>query len=102
MSLAQFGIGPLKILVLRFDAPTPGRAALFCQARIGIRCIWVILGSLWIAMLPNQLGGLVPCRLEQLFLLRKIQVLHGDAYGSGFVLLHLALFAFAVLHARDA
>lgn len=50
-------------------------------------------------MLPDQLGGLVPGRLEQLFLLGKVQILHGDAYGSGFVLLRLALFAFAVLHA---
>lgn len=99
MSLPQFRIGPLQILILRLDAPTPLRAVLPGQARISIRFGRTHASRMGIAMLPDQFDSFVSCRLEYLALfLREFQILHGNADSTCLALLRLTLFPFAVLH----
>jgi hypothetical protein len=100
MSLPQFRIGPLQILILQFDAPTPLRAVLPGQTRISIRFGRTGASRMGIAMLPDQFHSFVSCRLEYLALfLREFQVLHGNADSSCLTLLRLTLFPLAVWHA---
>jgi hypothetical protein len=100
MSLAQFRIGPLQILILGLDAPTPLRAVLPGQARIGVWFGRTDASRMGIAMLPDQFDCFVACRLEYLaLLLCEFQVLHGDADSACLTLLCLPLFPLAVLQA---
>lgn len=100
MSLPQLGVGPLQILILRFDAPTSMCAVPSRQTRIGIRRTRAITRRMWIAMLPDQLDGFVSCGLEYLLFFGQIQVVHCDADSASFFLLLQALLALAILQAR--